>query len=53
MVREGSVQKCIQNCIQKATKELKRETSNLLVANFYLIVAFKILVFDAFLFEKM
>ena len=38
--------------IYQTTQELVRGTSNLLVANMYWMVAFKIHVFDASLFEE-
>ena len=39
--------------IFRTTQELVRGTSNLLVANMYWMVAFKIHVFDASLFQEM
>ena len=38
--------------IFQATQELIRETSNILVVNMYWMVAFKIHIFDASLFEE-
>ena len=54
IVGDGSVDICIENDISfKTTLELVRGISSFLVGNIYWMVAFKIHVFDAPLYEEM
>ena len=53
IVEDSSANMYIEKCESfKATQELVRAISNLLVGNMYWLVAFKILVFDGSLFEE-